>query len=949
MKEPAKIKHVEYRNRAKQDLYVISILIALILLVSLNFRSYTWITSWLDYFDFLLLKEVYFTLSVSAILFALFAYRRMKELIQEMNQKESLEEDYKNYRSQLHKILESLDDEVFQTDSNFRITWANEAVLKISENVIGQAAEFIIHSSDDQLSQDNYLRKAFEKAQVVKQIKYYPASETNKKDLYLEHTGIPLKDKKGHITGMLSVSRDITQKMQVEESQSRLASFIESSDDAIFVVSIDGSIHSWNSSAEKIFGYSTKEVVGQPITILDHIIDFETLARIPHLKEGNLEGGQIHHVDKVLVKNGDKTIYVSLTVYPFVDEKGKVLGLSTIARDITSSIAAEEALRESESRFRQLADTIQDAFWLVDWRTKKILFLSPAYEKIWGMTPGSNIFDINEWTKNVHPDDKDKLINATNNIVENKGMVEEFRVIDSDGSIRWIRDRAFIVKDDKQNVYRIAGIAQDITSSKLAEQALRESELRFKELFQNMSSGVTVYDVLNDGEDFRIKDFNKAGEIIDKIDKKSLIGKKLSEMIDYDENKLYYNSIKKVWHTGEPESFLFTLQRKGIIIGWRQNYIYKLPSGEVVSIFDDVTDKRNQEEALRESEERYRSFVQNFKGIAFRWSNDNIPIFMHGSVEIITGWSDDQFINGEINWSDIVYKDDRKRVDEHNEKINLIPHYEAEFEYRIVRKDGSLRWVNQSLQNICDKTNKIVYIQATLYDITQRKFAEEELLRSRQQLRNLALHLDSVREEERKQIAFEIHDELGYALTAVKLDLTWLVKKIDLSKDNLDVRTKEMSDLIETTIQKVRTISSQLRPSILDHFGLAAAIDWQAKEFQRRTAVRTRVTIIPKDVTVDNTLITPLFRIFQEALTNIARYAKASRVDVFFEKSDKFITLIVRDNGIGISEEKINDQNSFGLLGIREKAKSIGGEVIIKRREEEEETGTLVELKVPVK
>ena len=224
-------------------------------------------------------------------------------------------------------------------------------------------------------------------------------------------------------------------------------------------------------------------------------------------------------------------------------------------------------------------------------------------------------------------------------------------------------------------------------------------------------------------------------------------------------------------------------------------------------------------------------------------------------------------------------------------------------------------------------------------------------------MRNLALHLDSVREEERKQIAFEIHDELGYALTAIKLDIAWLVKKIDVSKDNLEQKIKEMSDLLELTIQKVRTISSQLRPSILDHFGLVAAIDWQSKEFQRRTAIRTRFFVNPRDLTVPENLATPIFRIFQESLTNISRYAKASRVDVSMEIVDSNLVLKVVDNGLGIEPEKIYHKNSFGLLGMREKAKSMGGALVINNlkyknngyQDNDEIHGTEVILSVPIK
>ena len=215
------------------------------------------------------------------------------------------------------------------------------------------------------------------------------------------------------------------------------------------------------------------------------------------------------------------------------------------------------------------------------------------------------------------------------------------------------------------------------------------------------------------------------------------------------------------------------------------------------------------------------------------------------------------------------------------------------------------------------------------------------------QMRKLALHLDAVREEERKQIAFEIHDELGYALTAIKMDITWLAKKIksDLAENDLNERIDSMIRLVDLAIQKVKTLSSNLRPPLLDHFGLVAAIEEQAEEFQRRTGIRCKVTVMPNDIVVEEKLKTPIFRIFQEALTNITRYAKASRVNVNIEYSDGIFKMDVIDNGIGIPMEKVKSHSSFGLLGIREKALSIGGTATIEGKHNE---GTKISLVLPM-
>jgi signal transduction histidine kinase len=170
------------------------------------------------------------------------------------------------------------------------------------------------------------------------------------------------------------------------------------------------------------------------------------------------------------------------------------------------------------------------------------------------------------------------------------------------------------------------------------------------------------------------------------------------------------------------------------------------------------------------------------------------------------------------------------------------------------------------------------------------------------------------------------------------------VKKLKIKEDILTKKVKEMSELIETTIKKVRTISTQLRPSILDHFGLIAAIEWQASEFQKRTAIRCKVIFEPKDIYLDDPRATAVFRIFQETLTNITRHAKATRVDVSLSKTDGEIELKVSDNGVGIEEAQMNNFKSLGLLGIQERADFLGGKVEIKG---EKGLGTSVTLRIP--
>jgi two-component system, NarL family, sensor histidine kinase UhpB len=206
--------------------------------------------------------------------------------------------------------------------------------------------------------------------------------------------------------------------------------------------------------------------------------------------------------------------------------------------------------------------------------------------------------------------------------------------------------------------------------------------------------------------------------------------------------------------------------------------------------------------------------------------------------------------------------------------------------------------------------------------------AEEQLRESHERLRQLSVYLQTVREEERTRIAREVHDELGQALTGCKLDLAWIASKLPKEKDlkPLQEKTRALVAHIDSTIKMVRRIATELRPGILDHLGLAEALEWQANEFQTRTGIKCDVHASLRDLSLDQDLNTAFFRIFQETLTNIIRHAGATQVTVHLKERDERIILEVKDNGRGISKDEISNTQSMGLLNMRERAGLLGGD-----------------------
>lgn len=236
------------------------------------------------------------------------------------------------------------------------------------------------------------------------------------------------------------------------------------------------------------------------------------------------------------------------------------------------------------------------------------------------------------------------------------------------------------------------------------------------------------------------------------------------------------------------------------------------------------------------------------------------------------------------------------------------------------------------------------------HDITDHRRSAENLENSRAELRALSARLQSVREEERMRIAREIHDELGQLLTGLKIDVVSLGKKISeptaqKNWEQLKDRTQSIANSINTAILTVRKISIELRPGLLDAVGLTAAIDWQAKEFEKRTGIKCKLKFPPENIVLDQNRSIAIFRIFQEILTNVTRHSQATEVSVEIEERDSELFLEAMDNGRGITASEFSNPKSLGLLGMRERALLLGGEVSIRGVQGK---GTTVLVRIPL-
>ncbi len=226
--------------------------------------------------------------------------------------------------------------------------------------------------------------------------------------------------------------------------------------------------------------------------------------------------------------------------------------------------------------------------------------------------------------------------------------------------------------------------------------------------------------------------------------------------------------------------------------------------------------------------------------------------------------------------------------------------------------------------------------------VSQRTLA---LQNSEEELRSLSIHLQNVREEERKTIAREIHDELGQILTVLRMDISWLKKRLKNDQSELQEKSNSIIKMIDNAIDAIRKISSDLRPGILDDLGICAAIKWYAREIEKRGDINCSVTCIPDDILLEKHQTITIYRIYQEAMTNIIRHSRASDVSINLNLAGKTLKLEISDNGTGITDKEKNNPKSFGIIGIKERVKSCNGTFSILGKMNE---GTRIEVELPV-
>jgi PAS domain S-box-containing protein len=425
--------------------------------------------------------------------------------------------------------------------------------------------------------------------------------------------------------------------------------------------------------------------------------------------------------------------------------------------------------------------------------------------------------------------------------------------------------------------------------------------------------------------------------------REDIVGQNSIDFVHPDDREMVVGNAKKMLSGDRHSSYEFRSIAEDGSIHWIEEIVrptqYEGRAAVLGNIME-VTERVESREKQKELETLEASILAAIPHAVIGLKDRRI-IFANDGVQTVFGWKEEELIGKSTR---ILYRteEDYQKMAGLYSRLKRQKTVLTEFPCR--RMDGTDIECMVSASRIGESLTKR-NIVITYEDITEREKAKNELEQSREQLRNLYTHLQSVREKERTRIARELHDELGQLLTALNTDLIMLQRKIPDKEVALLEKTDAMVKLIDMTMNTLKRIYMDLRPGMLDHLGLVAAIRWQIEEFRKRSDIGCTIIAEPDEISLDVELSTTVFRIFQETLTNILRHAEATKVNVRLKKTKKYVDLIVRDDGKGIRDEELTKTNSFGLIGIRERAIALGGTAEISG---EKGRGTTVKVRIPL-
>jgi len=580
----------------------------------------------------------------------------------------------------------------------------------------------------------------------------------------------------------------------------------------------------------------------------------------------------------------------------------------------------EKALYESEKKFRDFYENSVMGLFQTD-KAGRPIMLNQKCAEIFGYKSPKQALEAVRNISDVYVRPEERLQFIMD--IKKNGFIRDVEIEckKSNGDLFWININAVRTVEKDGSIF-FNGILVDITDRMKVEESLKKSEEKYRLICNKIPIGIFHYD-----EHGVITLCNEQSAKIAGSSIETLMGFNLLKNV---KNEHMLTAIKKSLSgkTSHLEGKYLSVTG-GKTTYTKTDFVPLFYEGEKptggICVVEDVTGKIMAQKALADSKHQLQSIIDNASAVIWLKDKQGKYILINRQFETLFHITQEEIV-GQTDY-DVFSKEISDRLRENDLKV-FNAGVPLEFEERIPHDDGVHTYISIKfpLRNASGTINCVGGISS---DISGRKKMAEALEKSHENLRNLSAHLQSVREKERTRVAREVHDELGQALTAIKLDISWLKEKLSKNQKTVVKKAEKTIALVDTAIKSVQRIISELRPGLLNDLGLVAATEWQIKEFETRTGIKVDMTVDPEEFELSDTLSTTMFRIFQETLTNIARHSQATYMTVSLKEKDGILELIVRDNGIGITKAQIGRSDSFGLLGMMERAHTVGGEIKI--------------------
>lgn len=606
--------------------------------------------------------------------------------------------------------------------------------------------------------------------------------------------------------------------------------------------------------------------------------------------------------------------------------------------DITELERAEELLLENSNRIELAMKSADLAWWEMDIVTGNIKFNKRKSDML-GF-PMEQFTHYRDFMVLVHPEDQDLAMNAMRNHLNGSSdkYEVEYRIQTRKGDYIWLYDVGEVVKRDAAGrpLY-VTGLVMNVNERKKNELALQKSMQLLSETEKIGKVG---------GWEFNIDTMaQKWTEEIYSIHEVDLnYDPNVEKGIDFytpESRPVIKKAVQRAIDFGVPYDVeLEIITAKGNLRNVRAKGKPDPERRRVYGFFQDITEKK-QAEAERNAKIELSRVIFNLSpipAVLVKLPEKSI-VDVNQSFETLFGYHREETIGRRVSevvfWAD---SSDLENISQLLVKSGKVHDYGFVFKTKS-GQTGNGVFYSEIIDQLGNK-----FVISKILDITERKKSEEEILKSNQQLAELYKHLNLVREEERTSMAREIHDDMGQSLAGLKIELVNMKEDL-LDKDCPKEKIETAIALTDDLIKKIRKISAELRPQMLDELGLASAIEWQSNEFKKRTGIKCRLSLSVID-DLDGDIAISLFRIYQASLTNIMLHSKAASISVKLGLKDGLLSLTIVDDGIGMTREQMNSSNSFGIIGMRERTNQINGKFII---QSDTNKGTKITVVVPLK